>query len=99
MKLLEEVGKGISVPALDRSLAELWSKLRITRVDYSESEGASWDVLQRWSSEAVSEGVNCSAGEALSAVLSKVLGCVGGRRHPGCGMFFWRVCGRLEKRG
>jgi hypothetical protein len=75
-KLLEEVGKGISVAALDKSLAELWSKLRITRVDYDEREGASWDVLQRWSPEAVSEGVNCSVGEALSALLSKYLECV-----------------------
>jgi hypothetical protein len=76
LKLLEEVGKGVSVPALDKSLAELWSKLRITRVDYDEREGASWDVLQRWSPEAVSEGINCSVGEALSALLSKYLECV-----------------------
>lgn len=75
-KLLEEVGKGISVAALDKSLAELWSRLRITRVDYAEREGASWDVLQRWSPDAVSEGVNCSLGEALSALLSKYLECV-----------------------
>jgi hypothetical protein len=76
LKLLEEVGKGVSVPALDRSLAELWSKLRITRVDYDEREGASWDVLQRWSPEAVSEGINCSVGEALSALVSKYLECI-----------------------
>src|SRR6266581_935457 len=76
LKLLEEVGKGISVPALDKSLAELWSKLRITRVDYDEREGASWDVLHRWSPQAVSEGVNFSVGEALSALLSKYLDCV-----------------------
>jgi len=72
-KLLEDVGKGISVPALDRALAELWSKLRITRVDYDEREGASWDVLQRWAPDAVSEGVNTSANSALSALLSKYL--------------------------
>jgi 23S rRNA pseudouridine2605 synthase len=76
LKLLEELGKGISVAALDRALAELWSKLRITRVDYDESEGASWDVLYRWSPEAVSEGVNCSLNSALSALLSKYLDCV-----------------------
>lgn len=76
LKLLEEVGKGISVPALDKSLAELWSKLRIIRVDYDEREGASWDVLHRWSPQAVSEGVNFSVGEALSALLSKYLDCV-----------------------
>jgi len=76
LKLLEEVGKGISVPALDKALAELWSKLRIIRVDYDEHEGASWDLLHRWSPQAVSEGVNFSVGEALSALLSKYLDCV-----------------------
>jgi hypothetical protein len=75
-KLLQDIGKGISVPALDKSLAELWSKLRITRMDYHQGEGASWDVLQRWAPEAVSEGVNCSVNEALSALLSKYLECV-----------------------
>ena len=74
--LLEEIGKGISVPALDRALAELWSKLRITRVDYDARQGASWDVLYRWAPEAVSEGVNCSVNSALSALLSKYLDCV-----------------------
>jgi hypothetical protein len=75
-KLLEEIGKGISVPALDKSLAELWSKLRITRVDYNQREGASWDVLQRWAPDAISDGVNCSVNSALSALLSKYLDCV-----------------------
>src|SRR5205823_9171433 len=74
-KLLEEIGKGISVPALDKSLAELWSRLRITRVDYNEREGASWDVLQRWAPDAVSDGVNCSVNSALSALLSKYFDC------------------------
>lgn len=76
VKLQQEIGKGISVPALDRALAELWSKLRITRVDYHEREGASWDVLYRWAPDAVSEGVNCSANSAISALLSKYLDCV-----------------------
>jgi hypothetical protein len=76
LKLLEEVGKGISIPALDKALAELWSKLRITRVDYDEREGASWDVLYRWAPEAVAEGVNCSVNAAVSALISKYLDCV-----------------------
>jgi len=76
LKLLDDLGKGISVPALDRSLAELWSKLRITRVDYDERESASWDVLQRWAPDAVSEGVNTSVNSALSALVSKYLDCV-----------------------
>jgi 23S rRNA pseudouridine2605 synthase len=76
LKLRDELGKGISVEALDRALADLWSKLRITRVDYDEREGASWDVLYRWAPEAVSEGVNCSVNSALSALISKYLDCV-----------------------
>jgi hypothetical protein len=63
------------VPAVDRVLLELWSKLRITRIDYSEREGASWDVLYRWAPDAVSEGVNCSVNSALSALISKYLDC------------------------
>lgn len=76
LKLLEEVGKGISVSALDRALAELRSKVRIARVDYNERDGASWDVLQRWAPDAVSESMNCSLNAALSALLSKYLDCV-----------------------
>jgi len=74
--LLESLGGGTSTPALDKSLAELWSKLRITRVDYKPGEGASWDVLYRWSPEAVREGIGISVAEALSALLSKYLDCV-----------------------
>jgi len=76
LNLLDELGKGISLPALDKSLGELWSKLRIIRVDYHERDGASWDVLYRWAPDAVSEGVNCSVNSALSALLSKYLDCV-----------------------
>jgi 23S rRNA pseudouridine2605 synthase len=76
LKLAEELGKGISLAALDRALVELWSKLRITRVDYHEREGASWDVLYRWAPDAVNEGVNCSVNSALSALVSKYLDCV-----------------------
>src|SRR6266568_7598743 len=76
LNLLDELGKGISVPALDKSLGELWSKLRVTRVDYHERDGASWDVLYRWAPDAVAEGVNCSVNSALSALLSKYLDCV-----------------------
>jgi hypothetical protein len=74
-KLREELGGDPSLAALDRALAELWSKLRITRVDYSPVEGASWDVLYRWAPDAVREGVNLSVAEALSALISKYLDC------------------------
>src|SRR5215468_1393664 len=76
LKLLEDLGKGISVAAIDRALSDLWSKLRITRVDYDAREGASWDVLQRWAPDAVSEGVNSSVNAALSALISKYLDCL-----------------------
>jgi hypothetical protein len=75
-KLRETLGGELSLAALDRALAELWSKLRITRVDYSPAEGASWDVLYRWSPDAVREGMNLSVVSALSALISKYLDAV-----------------------
>jgi len=75
-KLLERLGGGVSVAALDKALAELWSKLRITRVDYSETEGSVWDLLYRWAPDSVREGVQLSVPEALSALVSKYLDCV-----------------------
>jgi hypothetical protein len=74
-KLLERLGGGLSAAAVDKALIELWSKLRITRVDYKSGEGAFWDVLQRWAPDAVKEGVGLSVPEALSALLSKYLDC------------------------
>ena len=97
-KLLQEIGKGISVPALDKSLNELWSKMRITRVDYHEREGASWDVLQRWAPEAVSEGINCSVNTALSALLSKYLECVIAADLPELETFFGNFVPRSKVR-
>ena len=76
MKLLERLGGGLSVAALDKALAELWSKLRITRVDYRADEGSVWDLLYRWAPEPVKEGVGLSVPEALSALVSKYLDCV-----------------------
>jgi len=75
-KLGEMLGGGLSVAALDRGLAELWAKLRITRVDYTLEEGSVWDELSRWAGEAVREGVGVSVPAALSALLSKYLDCV-----------------------
>jgi len=98
LRLLDDLGKGISVPALDRSLAELWSKLRITRVDYDEREGASWDVLQRWAPDAVSEGVNTSVNSALSALLSKYLDCVIAADLPELESFFGNFVARSKVR-
>jgi 23S rRNA pseudouridine2605 synthase len=75
-KLGETLGGSVSGAALDRALSELWSKLRITRVDYKASEGSFWDVLYRWAPDAVREGISFSVGEALSALLTKYLDCV-----------------------
>jgi Winged helix DNA-binding domain len=75
-KLREVLGGSVSLAALDHALGELWSKLRITRVDYKPDEGSFWDVLYRWVPDAVREGIGISVGEALSALISKYLDCV-----------------------
>jgi hypothetical protein len=75
-KMREMLGGSVSIAALDRALGELGAKLRISRVDYNSREGSFWDVLYRWSPDAVQEGMNLSVGEALSALLSKYLDCV-----------------------
>jgi hypothetical protein len=75
-KMRDVLGGSVSFVALDHALGELWSRLRITRVDYNPGEGAFWDVLYRWSPDVVREGINLSVGAALSALLSKYLDCV-----------------------
>jgi len=75
-RLQDALGGSVSLAALDKALAELWSKLRITRVDYKASEGSVWDLLYRWAPEPVKEGVGLSVPEALTALLSKYLDCV-----------------------
>jgi len=72
-QLQEYVGREFSQAALDRSLAELWSILKITRVDYTPGGGASWDVLYRWAPGPVKEGINISVPEAVTALVSKYL--------------------------
>jgi len=75
-RMQEALGGSVSLAALDGALGELWSKLRITRVDYKASEGSVWDVLYRWAPDAVKEGVGLSVQEALTALLSKYLDSV-----------------------
>src|ERR1051325_83973 len=72
-QLQEHVGRETSQAALDRSLAELWSILKITRVDYRPGTGALWDVLYRWAPAPVKEGINISVPEAVTALVSKYL--------------------------
>jgi len=93
-KLGETLGGSLSGAALDRGLSELWSRLRITRVDYNASEGASWDVLYRWAPDAVREGISLSVGEALTALLSKYLDCVVAADQQEIDTFFDKVVPR-----
>jgi hypothetical protein len=93
-KLREELGGDLSLAALDRGLAELWSKLRITRVDYSPAEGASWDVLYRWAPDTVREGMNLSVASALSAVISKYLDAVAAAEPAEVEMLFSKLVPR-----
>lgn len=67
------LGGAPSPAALDRALGELWSRLRITRVDYTPNEGAAWDALYRWAPQPVREGINLSVPQSLSALLFQYL--------------------------
>jgi len=97
-KLLERLGGGLSTAALDKALAELWSKLRITRVDYRPHEGSVWDLLYRWAPEAVKEGVGLSVPEALSALLSKFLDSVIAVEPADLEVFFGNFVARSKVR-
>lgn len=88
LQLQQVLGGGVSTAALDKSLTELWSRLRITRVDYQEREGAFWDVLYRWAPEAVREGVELSQASGLSALISKYLDTVGAADQQDLEAFF-----------
>jgi hypothetical protein len=70
-QLHDRLGGALTDAALDHALNDLWTKLRITRVDYRPDEGTFWNVLYRWSPEAVKQGIEVSIPEALSALVSK----------------------------
>lgn len=95
-RLLERLGGGLSTAALDKGLAELWSKLRITRVDYKASEGSVWDLLYRWAPDPVKEGVGLSVPEALSALISKYLDCVIAVEQSELEVFFQNLIARSK---
>ncbi len=97
-KMQEVLGGSVSFPALDGALGELWSKLRITRVDYKASEGSVWDVLYRWAPDAVKEGVGLSVQEALTALLSKYLECVIAIEPADLEIFFGNFIARSKVR-
>ena len=97
-RLRELVGGDVSEAALDRALDELWAKLRITRVDYKHDEGVFWDVLFRWSPDAVREGMHVSVAEALTALVSKYLDCVVAAQQEEVEHFFSSLIGRARVR-
>lgn len=97
-KLRAQLGGEPSLAALDRALNELWSKLRITRVDYSPVEGASWDVLYRWAPEAVREGISLSVPAALSGLVSKYLDCLIAAEQEEAEKFFSNLVPRSRVR-
>lgn len=97
-RLRELLGGDISKAALDRALDELWAKLRITRVDYKPNEGVFWDVLFRWSPEAVRDGTHVSVAESLTALVSKYLDCVLAAQQEEVEQFFSNVIGRARVR-
>lgn len=96
--LREMLGKEITESALDRSLDELWAKMRITRVDYKQDEGVFWDVLFRWAPEAVKEGMHVSLAESLTALVSKYLDGVLAAQQEEIENFFSSLVGRARVR-
>lgn len=92
------VGRELTTSALDRALNELWSILKITRVDYREQEGAYWDVLYRWSPQAVFQGLQYSAAEAISALIGKYLQAVVAASGEEIEQFFSHLTSRSKTR-
>jgi uncharacterized protein YcaQ len=95
-KMQDVLGGSVSLAALDGALGELWSKLRITRVDYKENGGSVWDLLIRWAPDAVKEGVGLSVQEALTALLSKYLDCVIAIEQADLEIFFGNFIARSK---
>jgi hypothetical protein len=97
-RLRQLVAGAISESALDRALDELWAKLRITRVDYKPDEGVFWDVLFRWSPDAVKKGTQISVAESLTALVSKYLDCVLAAQQQEVEQFFSKLTSRARVR-
>jgi hypothetical protein len=97
-QLQEYVGRESSQTALDRALGELWSILKITRVDYTTGGGVAWDVLYRWAPKMVKEGLNISSPEAISAVVSKYLETVVAAEQEEIEQFFSHITSRSKVR-
>jgi len=98
LRLRDRLGRELSIAAMDRALDELWSRLKIIRVDYNPDEGAAWDVLYRWAPEAVNEGAHLSVPESLSALLSKYLDAVVAAEQKEVEEFFGHLVPRSKVR-
>jgi 23S rRNA pseudouridine2605 synthase len=96
--LRQLVSRELSDAALDRSLGELWSILKIVRVNYREGEGTLWDVLYRWSPGLVKEALDISEPEAISALLSKFLENAGAATQDEIEAFFSHLTSRSKVR-
>jgi len=96
--LAQTLAGGVSPAALDHALQQLWSRLRITRVDYKTGEGSFWDVLYRWAPDAVREGVGLSIGESLSALVCKYLDCMVAAEQEDVEIFFSHFVSRSRVR-
>ena len=97
-QLQELISREFSVAAMDRALSELWSILKIIRVDYREGEGAFWDLLYRWAPKAVIEGAQLSLPEALSALIGKYLEAVAAAGEEEIEQFFSHLAPRSRVR-
>lgn len=96
--LRQLVSRELSDAALDRALGELWSILKIVRVNYREGEGTLWDVLYRWSPGVVKEALDISEPEAISALLSKFLENAGAAGQDEIEAFFSHLTSRSKMR-
>jgi 23S rRNA pseudouridine2605 synthase len=97
-QLQAQVARETSLTAFDRALGELWSILKITRVDYRPGEGVLWDVLYRWAPKPVKEGVEISLHEGISALISKYLEAVVAAEQEEIEQFFSHVASRSKIR-
>jgi hypothetical protein len=95
-QLQQQLGGALSEAALDRALQELWTALKVTRVDHNLKAEDRWDVYYRWAPEAVNEGVRLSDAEALSALISKYLDCVVAATQDEIETFFSAITSRTR---
>src|SRR6266403_2167857 len=97
-QMQERLGGAPSNVAIDRALHELWTPLKITRVDNVAGQGSSWDAMYRWSPDAVKEGIELSQQEALSALVSKYLDAVAAAEQSEVEDFFSHFTSRAKTR-